>query len=141
MTEQLDFFFLQEDRTVYDYVGHRKTCSSCKTEFYLSEGMHRSRSYCKPCEAAHKRVINRLKKKHKITVNQKCDCCGKSEDELTVHYGKNGQPVSPWRLDHCHETREFRGWLCINCNTGLGRFYDDPDLMRKAISYLQKNRP
>jgi Recombination endonuclease VII len=28
-------------------------------------------------------------------------------------------------LDHCHATRQFRGWLCNNCNLDLARFGDD----------------
>ena len=47
---------------------------------------------------------------------------------------------TPWRLDHCHETGEFRGFLCTNCNTGLGKFTDDPDILLNAIAYLQGHK-
>ena len=39
-------------------------------------------------------------------------------------------------IDHCHETKIVRGILCNNCNNGLGRFKDNPDLLRSAIIYL-----
>ena len=39
--------------------------------------------------------------------------------------------------DHDHETGQFRGWLCGTCNTGLGRFKDDPDLMERAADYVR----
>lgn len=39
-------------------------------------------------------------------------------------------------LDHDHVTGKFRGGLCSNCNTALGMFKDDPELLRKAIDYL-----
>lgn len=40
-------------------------------------------------------------------------------------------------LDHDHKTGKFRGWLCFSCNTTLGKFKDDPALLRRAIVYLE----
>jgi hypothetical protein len=39
-------------------------------------------------------------------------------------------------IDHCHSTNKFRGFLCLTCNTGLGKFRDDPVLLRRAEKYL-----
>ena len=46
---------------------------------------------------------------------------------------------NPFRLDHNHGTGEFRGFLCDSCNTGLGKFKDDPELLNRAINYLSVN--
>ena len=43
---------------------------------------------------------------------------------------------NPFRWDHNHGTDEFRGFLCDSCNTSLGKFRDDPDLLARAIKYL-----
>ncbi len=41
-------------------------------------------------------------------------------------------------LDHNHANGKARGWICDSCNTGVGRFKDDINLLKTAIKYLQK---
>ncbi len=41
-------------------------------------------------------------------------------------------------IDHCHLTGVIRGLLCRTCNLGIGHLNDDPKLLRKAITYLEK---
>jgi hypothetical protein len=57
-----------------------------------------------------------------------CDLCGKPPGKHALH------------LDHDHITGEFRGWLCHNCNTGIGKLRDDPVLLEKAALYLRVRR-
>lgn len=44
----------------------------------------------------------------------------------------------PPYVDHDHATGKVRALLCNRCNLGIGHFYDDPALLQRAISYLQK---
>jgi hypothetical protein len=55
--------------------------------------------------------------------NNICDSCGLPSEKTLV-------------TDHCHTTGKFRGFLCSNCNTGLGMFKDDPIRLQKAIDYI-----
>jgi hypothetical protein len=67
----------------------------------------------------------------------RCEGCGRkgrparyqdlSEGEVQLH------------LDHDHVTGKIRGVLCTNCNNGVGRFRDDPKLLRRLADYLERN--
>jgi hypothetical protein len=53
----------------------------------------------------------------------------------------NGPTVGIGRLhlDHNHATGKIRGLLCSNCNTSLGGFMDNKELLLEAIKYLEKH--
>lgn len=40
-------------------------------------------------------------------------------------------------VDHCHTTGKIRGLLCTDCNIGISRLQDRPDLLRAAAAYLE----
>ena len=42
-----------------------------------------------------------------------------------------------WHLDHEHTTGKVRGFLCQQCNSGLGQFRDSPAFMRAAADYVE----
>jgi hypothetical protein len=43
------------------------------------------------------------------------------------------------QVDHDHETGAVRGIVCLLCNAAMGAFHDDPDLIRRAIAYVEEN--
>jgi hypothetical protein len=47
------------------------------------------------------------------------------------------RPPGKLVVDHDHKTKNVRGLLCHTCNTGLGKFRDDPALLKMAILYLE----
>lgn len=58
-----------------------------------------------------------------------CECCGgPTNGQGTLH------------LDHNHQTGQFRGWLCSNCNTGIGKLGDSIEGLEKAIRYLSNEK-
>ena len=42
-------------------------------------------------------------------------------------------------FDHDHKTKQFRGWICSNCNFILGHAQDDPKILMSLMRYLKKN--
>jgi hypothetical protein len=54
-----------------------------------------------------------------------CQLCGR---ETALNY------------DHDHNTGAFRGWLCVTCNSGLGKLGDDVAGLKRAIKYLERGQ-
>lgn len=46
--------------------------------------------------------------------------------------------LASMHLDHDHDTGAIRGFLCIDCNHGLGKLRDNPDLLLRALVYLRQ---
>lgn len=106
--------------------GRTSTCATC--EGPIPEGSHLNASYCSyECE----RDV-RLSKVYSVSVERLraerleqggCAICLR-DVELVV--------------DHDHDTGEYRGLLCNQCNVGLGMFMDSPGLLASASRYLEE---
>lgn len=46
--------------------------------------------------------------------------------------------AEPVHVDHDHGSGIVRGILCFNCNRGIAKLGEDPELMRTAIAYLKE---
>jgi hypothetical protein len=53
---------------------------------------------------------------------KKCDCCHKNKK---------------LEIDHIHGTTKVRGWLCRNCNSGVGILEDTLEGVLQAAIYLE----
>ena len=58
----------------------------------------------------------------------------KPDDCANCHKNKKLQ------VDHIHGTTIFRGWVCRNCNTGLGSLGDNLEGVLRGATYLEKDK-
>lgn len=137
-----------------------KTCTGCKklkprTDFYGHPATRsKLHSRCKECFKSSLKT-SRLNPDHKkrwaeyqwrsvlrrlygieqedyenflLAQNNICAICGNNTGSART---------SKLHVDHDAETGKVRGLLCSQCNNGLGRFHDSPDLLRKAANYIE----
>lgn len=112
------------------------------------------RYQCKDCEAvgqkeARKRQLEKdyLGTRLKERTNNLKRLFGMSVEEYDKKLDAQGggckicglKCVSGKRLavDHDHKTEKIRDLLCNNCNAGLGKFQDNPELLILAAGYLR----
>lgn len=108
-----------------------KPCTICQTptapyDFAKKDTTH-YRRWCRACDVGKhntRRAAKRTETLRKIGF-ESCMICNSGES---------------LRIDHDHVTKAVRGLLCEDCNIGLGRFKDDPELMAKAIEYVRSGR-
>jgi hypothetical protein len=114
------------------------------------------RSQCKDCEAKVNKEIRQRKLEEdylgtrlKERRNNLKRMFGMSIEEYDEKLAKQGNVckicglkcISGKRLavDHDHKTGKIRDLLCSNCNGGLGKFQDNPELLLKAADYLKEH--
>jgi len=122
-----------------------KICNTCdkeKTLDHFPKSGKWVRKRCKECQAKRSREIyepRRCERRVRIHpfgyLNRKayeqlipgsCQICGKDchvNDRLI--------------LDHEHSTNLARGFLCHHCNLIIGHAYDNPEILRAAVQYLE----
>ena len=115
-----------------------RECTDCSKPFSVLKGAARTASQCKCCRNHHSRVVRELRRKNPLPDNHRCECCGRSEEELPVVKTISGSSITTFHLDHCHTTDKFRGYLCSNCNKGLGCFKDNTEVLERAVEYLKR---
>lgn len=123
----------------------KKICNVCHklkktTEFAKNQNAKNNRSVrrpsCKDCRVKIEGVgvsgADKIKWLKKKPVNEPFECpvCKKR----TIA-GVTSKVV----LEHNHRTGKAGGWICDSCNTGLGRFRDDINLLKSAIEFINKN--
>lgn len=109
-----------------------KKCVYCGEDKLLSEfhnkhsGKYSKDSRCKICKNERQKRVKYILK-HQAPpkpIQSICGCCGKHTEKLVP--------------DHDDKNNKFRGWICENCNTGIGKLGDDIGGLQIAIDYLKR---
>lgn len=79
-------------------------------------------------------------KKYNITQNDYNTMLEQQNFCCQICKKKNTEFKFKLAVDHCHTTNKIRGLLCSSCNTALGSFKDNIEILSEAIKYLEKNR-
>lgn len=130
-----------------------KLCTKCDqtkpvSEFYrLARAKDGLQYHCKVCQkgyvAAYYAVqANADAKREKLLMErygitvQQYESMFEDQGGVCAICGKSCTTGNRLAVDHSHADGRVRGLLCLNCNQGIGKFFDDPELLIKAAGYL-----
>lgn len=124
-------------QAAHELLGVMSKCKACCKKYYqenrehiINRGMEYERRnkeyvYQRHREWKYRTKFNLGKEEYNELAKNGCMICG-TFDVLCV--------------DHDHATNEVRGILCRNCNSGLGIFNDNVELLLKAAAYLESKQ-
>jgi hypothetical protein len=142
-----------------------KECSKCKiskpeesfgfSSYVKKDGTRARNTWCKACYVAtsvayqkanpeKSKIWDRRKhyrRKYGISQSEydamselqggRCAICRQEE----THKDRSGS-ITLLAVDHDHSTGQIRGLLCFNCNIGISKFSDNPELLEAAARYV-----
>jgi hypothetical protein len=134
---QADLFGFSEEYSGEDAIQ----CNKCfvmqpLSQFQIMQSGEIKRM-CNTCRRSHSALVSTLKEQHDYpSVDYSCPICNRHMDEISMH---KQTKLQKWVLDHCHDSETFRGWLCHHCNSGLGAFKDNIEIIKRAVVYLERH--
>ena len=132
--EQLELFKVKNNKTKSKNKRRCKVCKVVKVldrDFLIASTTIDNKFYkktCRACGALNSLVSSQIRKDNlnRYPADGVCELCKKT---------------SPWILncDHCHKNKSFRGWICRECNLGLGFLGDTKKSIKRALRYLERS--
>lgn len=100
-------------------------------------GYRKTESYKASTKKAYRK---RLLKQYGLTPEQYNQILIAQDHKCALCFSPNPGSKGTFHVDHDHKTNQVRGLLCHSCNTALGLFKDNPQILQLAIAYLLKNK-
>lgn len=125
-----------------------KTCKTCSVEKSIEQFKFNSQGipgWCLECTRDFSATYQKIWRTPEYARAQKlASAYNMTSEDFTYKVLEQGGkcaiceevPQKILYVDHNHDTGTVRGLLCQKCNSGLGFFKDDIDLVKKALSYL-----
>jgi hypothetical protein len=109
----------------------------CGNEGCTKKAKRPGHNFCGPCICAKHRYGLTIPERDTLLSSQggRCAICKKD----VKFDGTAGSREDTANIDHNHQTGKVRSILCWPCNTAIGKFNDDPTLLREAAKYLEKH--
>lgn len=118
--------------------GFRNLCKNCfnagqKQRYHANGYWHENRQQRQRTYLWNKKYSLSAKDYEALlhSQNGRCAICGTDSPS-------RGRDIK-FHVDHCHSTGVVRGLLCNECNTGLGKFKDNIDILLEAAGYLERH--
>ena len=115
---------LSKDETV------KKKCIRCSViqPIHVFEKKKRELNYrniCWTCRTEAAKIGRTLRRRHIEQHGQPTGNCAICKQSSTLVF------------DHCHKTNAFRGWICRDCNSGIGKMGDNYRSVQVRADYLK----
>lgn len=114
--------------------GRRSDCKQCFRERSKKNWDSKSKE-----EKQYLHTKLRLKHQYGLTIDQFKELEAKQDNKCYICGIEGGYNNKPLYVDHCHKSGVVRKLLCQHCNSGLGMFKDNPELLTKAVDYLKEH--
>lgn len=121
-------------------VAPERRCRQCGGEIEDSRRWRLCSKECAEIAAYHQRQAThreRWLKRYGLTVEQ-YDTMLADQGSACAICRRTDPGARGWCVDHCHDTGQVRGILCMGCNSAIGHLSHDPDTLRAAIAYLER---
>lgn len=130
------FYFSNRDKI---YFGTCKTCDKERGYKYRNKNRERTNylariRYRENDQSVH--ISQKLMKRYGISLDDYNKIQITQEGKCLICKNLSGKLY----IDHCHKTNKFRGLLCPSCNTAIGLFRDNINILTNAIKYLEENK-
>ena len=128
-----NFYFRSDGIKIVGKEDAMRECNECHlilpmtafTAKYLRiDGAYHLKRICRQCHVG----VNKEQREAKKNAPPKPDNCD------NCHKNKKLE------MDHIHGTTKVRGWLCSNCNRGIGALEDTLEGVLQAAIYLENDK-